>query len=428
MNKIKSIFASFKGWCKSLFVKTGENEPKLLSAIKTGTFQSIFASVIAACCGLIFGLLLMMIVDSSVAWKGFTSLLQGASKSGLKGVGNTLFFAVPLIMTGLSVGFAFKTGLFNIGAVGQFAIGIFCSLYAAYHFEAGWVVCLLCGMVGGMVWGAIPGIFKAIFNVNEVITSIMTNYIGMYLIDMLIIQDPIMYNSNYGWTYSLSDYANLPKWGLDTLFGGGYINSGIIIAIAIAIAMYLLLNKTTIGYELKACGTNKDAARYSGINEKRNIILAMVIAGGLAGIGGAMEIQAGAGNYYSPVNALRDEGFNGIAVALLGVSNPIGIIFAAIFFSHLEQGGIYLQAVGYSSDIIQVIMGVVIYFSALALLFKNLIPTLIKKFGKDDKDNANAVSAEEFAENKAEAENIINEKSVEETADIAKTQNEKEVE
>ncbi|MFI3167453.1 MAG: ABC transporter permease [Bacillota bacterium] len=415
MNKIKSIFASFKAWCKSLVCKTGDKEPKLLSAVRGGTFQSIFASVIAAICGLIFGLLFMLAVDASVAFSGFQSLLRGATALGLKGVGNTLFFAVPLIMTGLSVGFAFKTGLFNIGAVGQFTMGLFFSLYAAYHLNAGWVVCLLAGMVGGMLWGAIPGIFKAIFNVNEVITSIMTNYICMYLVDMIIIKDPIMYNSNYGWTYSLSDTANLPKWGLNTLFGGGYINSGIVIATVIAIAMYMLLNKTTLGYELKACGTNKEAARYSGINEKRTIILSMVIAGALAGLGGAMEIQAGAGNYYSPINAMRSEGFNGIAVALLGVSNPIGIIFAAIFFSHLQQGSVYLQAVGYSSDIIQVIMGVVIYFSAFALLFKGIIPKLIAKIAGSKQENINA-------------EPIAQEKENPEISDIVQEKNEKEVE
>ncbi len=415
MNKIKSVFVDFGAWCKSLVCKTGENEAKLLTVARGGTFQSIFASVIAAICGLLFGLVLMMAVDSSVAFAGFKSLIRGASASGIKGVGNTLFFSVPIIMTGLSVGFAFKTGLFNIGSVGQFTMGMFFSLYAAYHFNAGWVVCLLAGMIGGMLWGAIPGIFKAIFNVNEVITSIMTNYICMYLVDMIIKKDPIMYDSNYGWTYSLSDHANLPEWGLQEIFGG-YINSGIIIAIVIAILMYIILNKTTLGYELKACGTNKSAARYSGINEKRNIILAMVIAGGLAGLGGAMEIQAGAGNYYSPVNAMRSEGFDGIAVALLGVSNTIGIIFAAIFFSHLEQGGIYLQAVGYSSDIIQVIMGVVIYFSALALLFNGIIPKLIAKIGGAKQENINA-----------EVETSETGEEAEETADIVQTEKEKEV-
>lgn len=222
----------------------------------------------------------------------------------------------------------------------------------------------------------------------------------MYLVDMLILDVPkiksALYEVDYGRTYVLPDSANLPKLGMDKLFPRSNANAGFFIAIAIAIIIWFVLNKTKFGFELKACGMNKDSARYAGVNEKRTIVLSMVIAGALSGIGGALQIQAGAGNFYSPTNLLAVNGFNGIAVALLGVSNPIGIIFAGLFFSHLQQGGLYLQALGMTADIIDIIIGVIIYFSAFALIIRSYIPRIIKffkqKFKKSEqKDNENMI-------------------------------------
>ncbi len=391
MNKIKGFFASFAKWCKSLVIATDDKEPKLLSAVKSESSKSVMASVIAAFFGLFIGLIIMFIVNPDNAFAGFYKLLQGGIQYGARGTGNTLYYATPILMTGLSVGFAFKTGLFNIGATGQFMMGMFFSLVTGYFISDSWVVCLIAGFIGGMLWGFIPGLFKALFNVSEVITSIMTNYICVYLIDMLITNSATMYDKVFNRTVAMSTSTNIPKWGMDVLFERSYANGGIIIAIVIAIIVYILMNKTKLGYEIKACGINRDAAKYAGINQNSRIILAMVIAGGLAGLGGALYIQAGAGNYYTPANSLRDEGFNGIAVALLGVSNPIGTIFAALFFAHVQLGGSSLQGVGFSQDIVDIIVGVIIYFSAFALIFKDGIAKLfnLKTKKQTVKENAN---------------------------------------
>ncbi len=397
MNKVKDIFACIGKWFKSLVITTDNKEPKLLSAVKSEGTKSVLASVFAAFFGLIIGLVIMFIVNPENAIAGFWKLLQGGIQYGPRGTGNTLYYATPVLMTGLSVGIAFKTGLFNIGAAGQFMMGMFCALMTGYYISGNWIICLCAGLIGGMIWGAIPGIFKALFNVSEVITSIMTNYIGMYFIDMIITSSPTSYDKVYNGTVSLPASTNIPKWGLNELFPRSYINCGILIAIAIAILIYIVMNKTTLGYEIKACGMNKDASKYAGINQNSRIIMSMVIAGGLAGIGGALYIQAGAGDYYTPVNLLRPEGFNGIAVALLGTSNPIGIIFASIFFAHIQLGGSSLQGVGFTQDIVDIIVGVIIYFSAFALIFKGVLAKFLN-FGKKENVNAEEDTTEEKEE------------------------------
>ena len=165
------------------------------------------------------------------------------------------------------------------------------------------------------------------------------------------------------------------------------VNSGFYIAIIVAIVMYIVLNKTTFGYELKACGFNKDASKYAGINEKRSIVFSMVIAGALAGLGGGLLYLSGpSGRHIKAVDVLAIEGFNGIPVALLGLSNPIGIIFSAIFISYITLGGNYLQTLDFVPEIIDIIIACIIYFSAFALLFRNILPKLLKMLTKSDTD------------------------------------------
>ena len=270
-----------------------------------------------------------------------------------------LYFATPLILTGLSVGFAFKTGLFNIGAAGQFIMGAFAAVYigvkwtflpAPWH----WIAALIAAALVGGLWALIPGLLKAYMNVHEVIATIMMNYIGMYLANYLV--KLTVYDSTRGLSQNTAQSATLPKGGLDYLFYNplgstkdmSTVNSGIWIAIAIAIIMYIILNKTTFGYELKACGFNPHASKFAGINDKRNIVLSMVIAGMLAGLGGGLLFLSGAnGRHIKVVDVLAAEGFNGIPVALLGLSNPIGIIFSAIFISYITLGGNYLQTLDF---------------------------------------------------------------------------------
>lgn len=356
-------------------------------------FSSVASSLIAIVVGLLFGFVILLISNPQQAVQGLGIIMAGGFTGSMKGLGQVLYFATPIIMTGLSVGFANKTGLFNIGAAGQFIVGAFAAVYVGVHWTflpgaTHWIVALLAAMVAGGIWGAVPGIFKALLNVNEVISSIMMNYIGMYGVNYLVKQT--VYNQLKNESMTVAANAALPKAGLDGIFknviAGGKrldissVNAGILIAIAMAVVIYILLNKTTFGYELKACGYNRFASQYAGINEKRNIVLSMVIAGMLAGLGGALLYLApGSGKHIVVVDVIAAEGFNGIPVALLGMNNPIGIIFSGIFISYITLGGNYLQRLNYMPEIIDIIIAVIIYFSAFSLLVKQFIARTVQR-------------------------------------------------
>ncbi len=342
-------------------------------------FSSFSSALMAILLGLIFGFIIMIIAAPGNAISGFSYVVFG----GLSRIGDVFYFATPILMTGLAVGFAFKMGLFNIGASGQYTMGMYFALYVGFMWdlpgELHWIVAIIAGMVGGMLFGLIPGIFKALLNVNEVITSIMFNYIGMYLVDMLIQGNAIMYSSPTSRTRYLPINAKIPSLGIQ----GSNVNLGIILAVLIGIILYIVLQKTTFGYELKATGFNKYASDYAGMRGKRNIILTMAIAGGLAGLGGAFFILAptaitGSSMTYEPINIIAANGFNGIAVALLGHSHPIGIIFSSIFVSHIQRGGTLTSLVGYKPEIIDVVIAVIIYFSAFAMIMNAALSGFVK--------------------------------------------------
>ena len=361
---------------------------------------SVLSSVISILVGLLFGLLLLIIVNPAQAFPKFGEMLAAGVSSAPK-FAKVLYQAAPLIMTGLSVAFAFKTGLFNIGASGQYTVGAFCALACGIIFQMPWWVCLLASVVAGAVWGFFPGLFKSLFNVNEVITSIMFNWIGMMAVNLLcmnLMKDGLNIMLPTAWvsspikdrTAALS-YANpnamIPKMGLDKLFNSNFMNISIFIAIIVAVIMWVILNRTTFGYELKACGFNKNASIYAGINAKRNIVLSMVIAGALAGLGGGIYYLAGTAEY-TIQKVLLSMGFNGISVALLATSNPIGTIFSALFISYIQVGGESLQPV-FAKEMIDIIIAVIIYLSAFALLTK----TILSKYIRLDKSNVNAEPA-----------------------------------
>jgi len=342
-------------------------------------FSAFTAALLAVALGLIFGFIVMLVASPGNALQGFNYVLLG----GFSRFGNVLYFATPILMTGLAVGFAFKMGLFNIGASGQYTMGMFFALYVGFMWDLPpgihWIVAIFAGMLGGMLWGFIPGIFKALLNVNEVITSIMFNYIGMYLVDMWIQSNAVIYVSSKSRTNYLPSTVQIPSLGID----GSNVNFGILFAVIIGIILFIVLQKTTFGYELKATGFNKHASAYAGMKGKRNIILTMVIAGGLAGLGGAFAILApsaiaGSSMTYEPISIIAANGFNGIAVALLGSSNPIGIIFSSIFISHIQRGGSLANLVGFKPEIIDVVIAVIIYFSAFAMIMKAGLAKFIK--------------------------------------------------
>lgn len=356
-------------------MKKQNKNPRLrTSAI---TFSS---SLLAIFVGLLLGLVIMLLSNPSQALAGFSMIIRGGFEDGMSGIGQVLYIATPILMTGLSVGFAFKTGLFNIGASGQFIFGAFAAVYIGIKFKSlpgniHWLVALFGAMLFGALWGLLPGILKAYFNVHEVISSIMMNYIGMSLVNMLV--KMTVYDQLTNRSFPVAATANIPKWGLNKIFPYYSTNGGILIALLFVVIVYIVLNKTTFGYELKACGHNPHASKYAGINAKRNVVLSMVIAGALSGIGGGLVYLSGAGKFIAVVDALAPEGFNGIPVALLGLSNPIGILFSALFIANITVGGFNLQQYNFVPEVINIITASIIYFSAFALMFKSFLGKII---------------------------------------------------
>ena len=355
----------------------------LKSFANSSSMDAVKAAVLAAVLGLFFGFVVMLLANPSQAVSGFYAILAG----GLGRIPDVFYYATPIMMTGLAVGFAYKMGMFNIGASGQFTMGMFWAMYVGFMIDIPPVlhclVAVIAGTIGGMAWGFIPGFFKAYFNVNEVITSIMFNYIGMYFVDMWVQNSQVMYVPSKARTAYLPDSVQLPSLGIAT----SSVSVAIIVAILLAVALYIILYKTTFGYELRATGFNKHGAEYAGMNGKKNIVLTMVIAGGLAGMAGAFAILApstiaGSSMTYEPVNIIAGEGFDGIAVALLGASNPIGIIFSALFISLLKCGGTLASLYGFKPEIIDVVIAIIIYFSAFAMFMNSILKTKLSKLGK----------------------------------------------
>ena len=307
-------------------------------------------------------------------------------------VGNMLFRAMPVIMTGLSVAVAFKTGLFNIGAPGQYLMGTMTSLVIALGIDTSavpaglvWLLAFVGGIVAGALWGCIPGLVKAFLNINEVLACIMTNWIAANVVTWVFdgsVYRNVVENTKSGYIYKTSfNGVATPKLGLDKLFPGSQINAGILIAVLFAIAMYILMNKTTLGYELKACGANRHAARYAGISDKRNIVLSMAIAGALAGAGASLYYLSGNTEFFwTTYQSLPAEGFNGIPVALLALNNPIGVIFAGIFMAMLNIIGLQLtNLTAYNEFITDVIIAIIVYLSAFSLVIRMFITGRKKK-------------------------------------------------
>ena len=371
---------------------------------KDGT-KKLISSLISIIVGLFVGAIVVVIVGlckdtitGTGIWDGVRIIFGGILSTGRNSagqltwgfnstsLGNMLFRATPLIMTGLSVAVANKTGLFNIGAPGQYLMGTLASLVIALGIPSDvvpagliWLLSFLGGCLAGALWGVIPGMLKAFLNINEVLACIMTNWLAANLVT---------------WAFDVSNFKNVtegtktgyiykttfngvatPKLGLDKLFPDSQVNGGILVAILIAIAMSILMTKTTLGYQLKACGSNRHAARYAGINDKRNIVLSMAIAGSLAGGGAALYWLSGNTEFFwSTYQALPAAGFNGIPIALLAINNPIGVIFSGIFMAMLNIVGQQLTGLtAYNEYITDVIIAVIVYLSAFSLVIRMML-------------------------------------------------------
>ena len=262
-----------------------------------------------------------------------------------------------------------------------------------------WAIALLGGMLAGAIWGAVPGLFKSLLNVNEVITCIMMNWIAANFVTSLFDKTvgPFKYlldpsgTKNYAFVYKTTyNGVFTPKLGLDKIFVGSQVNGGIVVAILIAIIVYIVINKTTFGYELKACGSNKYAAKYAGINEKTSAVISMAIAGALAGAGASLYYLSGNTEFaWETYQTLPAIGFNGIPVALLASNNPIGVIFSSIFMSTLDINGMELKYnTFYNEYITSIISALIVYFSAFSLVIQQALNgngSLFKKKKVDDK-------------------------------------------
>ena len=344
--------------------------------VKSNAFLIAISAVVL---GLLAGGLLMLSIGSN-PFEGFYYLFRGGLMS-TERIGNTIATSITLMLVGLSVAFAFKTGLFNIGASGQMLIGGLAATLVAHNIflprPIYLVVIILASLLAGAFWGIIPGFLKAKFNVHEVVATIMMNWIAYWSVFYFVpayLKGPSLETESA----SIDISQSLRSPFLTDLFGGGYINLGIVIAIIAVIVIKFVLDKTTIGFELKAVGSNRYCAEYAGIKVNRNVIISMMIAGGLAGLAGMTYYTGYSRNMQ--IGVLPQMGFDGIAVALLGASSPIGVFFSALFFGLLQSGKGFMNAMTeVPPEIADTIIATIIYFTATSVLFSKFWDNVGKK-------------------------------------------------
>ena len=353
--------------------------------LKNSGVQSLLASLVCVILGLLIGYIVLLFINPDGAGEAISAVMKNfmtysKPETQVKYLGNTLVKTAPLLMCSLAILFAYKVGLFNIGAAGQYCIGVALSLYAALAWGWSWLPCMLLAMVGGALLGAISGLLKSYCNVNEVISGIMLNWIVLYLTNMLLTQ---VKEDTSPYTFVLSHKnasAILPSLGLGSLFNGNqYVGLALPLSVLIAVLVWVVLEKTRFGYELRATGGNKNAAKYCGMAEKRNIILTLAISGALAGLGAAMLYLTGYEQWQCSTSSVPGMGFNGIAAAFLGGLNPFGTILASFFIQHITAGGAYVDKSMYCAQISDLISAIIIYLCGFVLFMKYAMNSAIAK-------------------------------------------------
>ena len=366
--------------------------------LKNPGFQAFAASIICIILGLLVGYIVLLFINPEGAAESILNVIKNfftwkRPNQQLKQFGNTLSKTMPLLMCSLSILFAYKVGLFNIGTAGQYVAGACASLYAALAWGWGWLPCVLFAMLAGALLGSIVGVLKSYCNVNEVISGIMLNWISLYLTNTILSSVKEVASPYTKYITDVNPSALLPNAGLDKLSNKNqYITIAVPLALLIAIAVSVILNKTKLGYELKATGNNKNAAKYSGMAENRNIILTLVISGALAGLGAAMLYLTGYMRWECTQSSVPGMGFNGIAAAFLGGLSPIGAIFSSFFIQHITDGGQYVNTNFYSSQISDLISSVIIYLCGFVLFIKITMNNMIRK--SEEKKAAKLKAAE----------------------------------
>ena len=353
--------------------------------LKNNGVQSLLASLACVVLGLLIGYIVLLFINPNGAGEAIAAVMKNflnysKSATQAKYLGNTLVKTAPLLLCALSILFSYKVGLFNIGAAGQYCAGVALSLYAALAWGWGWLPCMLLAMLGGMVLGAISGLLKSYCNVNEVISGIMLNWIVLYLTNMLLTN---VKEETSPYTFVLAHKnpsAVLPTLGLGSLLNNNqYVGLALPLSILAAVLVWVVLEKTRFGYELRATGNNKNAAKYCGMAEKRNVILSLMISGALAGMGAAMLYLTGYEQWQCSTSSVPGMGFNGIAAAFLGGLNPFGTILASFFIQHITAGGAYVDKTMYCAQISDLISAIIIYLCGFVLFMKYAMNSAISK-------------------------------------------------
>ena len=368
--------------------------------------QSLIASLLCIVLGMLIGYIVLLFINPTGAGEAIVTVMKNflnynRADTQLKYLGNTLVKTAPLLMCSLSILFAYKVGLFNIGAAGQYCFGVALSLYAALGLGWSWLPCLLVAMAGGAVLGAISGVLKSYCNVNEVISGIMLNWIVLYLTNMLL---TTVKEAASPYTIVLANNnpsAVLPSLGLGALFNKNqYVGLAIPLSIVMAILIWIVLDKTRFGYELKATGFNRNAAKYCGMAEKRNVILSLVISGALAGMGAALLYLTGYEQWQCSTSSVPAMGFNGIAAAFLGGLNPLGTMLASFFIQHITAGGAYVDKSMYCAQISDLISSIIIYLCGFVLFMKHVMNSSIAKREEKAALKAKAAAEQDAANGK----------------------------
>ena len=343
--------------------------------LKNEGAQAFIASIFCILLGILIGYVVLLFINPEGASESILNVIKNffykKPNRQMKELGNTLAKTMPLILCSLSILFSYKVGLFNIGTAGQYVAGACASLYAALAWGWGWLPCMLIAIAAGAFLGVITGLLKSYCNVNEVISGIMLNWIALYTTNTILTS---VKESTSPYTLYLDKFnksAMLPTLGLNTVFGNNdNVTLALPLTIIVAVIVWIVLSKTRIGYELKATGNNKNAAKYAGMAQNRNIILTLAISGALAGLGASLLYQTGYMRWECTQSSVPSMGFNGIAAAFLGGLHPIGAIFSSFFIQHVTDGGQYVNTNFYSPQISDVISSVIIYLCGFVLFIK----------------------------------------------------------
>ena len=348
--------------------------------IKKDATKTIVTSLWCALLGLVLGFIILLCINAKEAASGMGTVLGNyfifsSHSERLDYFGQTLAKTAPLIAMSLSILVAYKAGLFNLGASGQYSIAVIVISFAGIAANLPWFLVMILAMIAAALYSTIAGVLKAYFNVNEVISGIMLNWIALYLTNGILSSSNAVWDASHSESFIISKGSNamIPSIGLDQLFAGNSIvGLGMILILVVVAIIYILFKKSTIGYELKATGLNGDAANYAGINRVKNIIIATAISGALAGLAASLNLQNGFTSWRLST-ATPAIGFEGISAAFLGGLHPIGVIFSSYFIIHISEGGSMITDLGFSPEVANIMTSTIIYLSGFVMFMKEMI-------------------------------------------------------